>query len=146
MDPNLIISILALLISVISLGWNVWNKVKSEQKKIIIHSYKNGTPHNQTCVITLTNIGKKPIYIRRIEMHKKEDGKSKPMNINYANYRERFENIPLNPENWHTIILKEDNYLKFTDENDKYFETRITVIEPTGKKHRTKWFKQNNLR
>ena len=146
MDIKLIISIIALVLSFISLGWNIWIKIKSDRKRLLIQCHKLGTNERESFIITLTNIGKKPIYIRRIELQRKINGDKKRVNFGYHNYSDSFDNKPINPEHWITTVVKENDYFKLRDENGKYYMSRITIVEPTGKKYRTKWFKQNNFR
>lgn len=147
MDYKLLISILALTISLVSLSWNIYNKIKSEKKKLLIHSYKSKHKDNFQCVITLTNIGNKPIFIRRIELHEKIKGESFNRHLDFNEYREEFENKPINPENWRTLIFKDTKYFGFYDNEIKKFKkTKITVVDTKGKKYTTKWFGQNNLR
>jgi len=147
MDYKLLISILALTISLVSLSWNIYNKIKSEKKKLLIHSYKSKHKDHFQCVITLTNIGNKPIFIRRIELHEKIKGESFNRHLDFDEYREEFKNKPINPENWRTLIFKDTKYFGFYDnELKKFKKTKITVVDPKGKKYTTKWFGQNNLR
>lgn len=143
LDYHLLISIVAIIISVISLSWNIYNKVNSERKNIFISSYKNSDSKGDYIVVMLTNTGKKPIYIRRIELFGKLNGDIKRLNIPYDTYNKRFENNPLDPENWETIIIRENKYLKFRNENNKYFDTKLVIVDPTGKEFKTKWFRQH---
>jgi hypothetical protein len=147
MDYKLLISIIALLISLVSLGWNIYNKIKSEKKKLLIQSYKSKSKDTFQCVVTLTNVGNKPIFIRRIDLEEKVKGKATKRHLDYNKYREEFENKPINPENWKTLIFKDTKHFTFFDtENKKFKKTRITVVDPKGKTFSTKWFGQNNLR
>lgn len=146
-DYKLLISLLALLLSIITFGWNIWNKIKSEKKKLNIRCYKVQNNEKSQCVITLTNIGCLPIFIRRIELKELRNGKSHSISLDYKLYKDRFENKPLNPNEWQTIIFYDTKYLQFFDDNKKtYKRTKILIIEPNGKKHSTKWFNQNNLK
>ena len=105
MEYKLIISILALIISLISLGWNIYNKIKSEKKKLLIQSYKTKNSKGIfQCVVTLTNVGNKPIFIRRIELKEKVNGESINRHIDYEKYRKDFINKPINPEHWKILI------------------------------------------
>lgn len=142
-DYNILISTIAIIISIISLSWNIYNKLKSERKRILINSYKSADPKGDFIVIMLTNTGKKPIFIRRIDLHAKLNGEIKKLNVPYQVYRERFENKPINPEHWETIIIKESEYFKLRNEDGKYFETKIILVDPTGKKFKTNWFRQH---
>jgi len=146
-DYKLLISIIALMISITSLGWNIYNKIKSEKKKLLIHSYKSKTRETFQLIITLTNVGNKPIFIRRIELEEKVDGKATKRHLDYNIYRKEFENNPINPEHWKTLIFPDTKYFSFYDsENKKFKKTRITVVDPKGKTYSTNWFGQNNLR
>ncbi|WP_289056035.1 hypothetical protein [uncultured Carboxylicivirga sp.] len=147
MDYRLLIAIIALLISLVNLTWNIYIKVKSEIRKLLIQSYKSKSNDTFNCVVTLTNIGNKPIFIRRIELEEKVNGKAKRRHLDYNSYSEEFENAPINPENWKTLIFKDNKYFSFFDtEAKKFKKTRLTVITPKGEKYTTKWFSQNNLR
>lgn len=146
MDYKLIISIIALIVSLTSLGWNIYNKIKSEKKKLLIQSYKSKAKDVFQCVVTLTNVGNKPIFIRRIELEEKVNGKVTKRHLDYNKYREDFDNKPINPENWKTLIFKDTEYFGFFDsENKKFKQTKITVVDPKGKTYSTNWFRQNNL-
>jgi len=147
MDFKILISIVALIISLISLGWNIYNKIKSEKKKLLIQSYKVKWDDTFQCVITLTNIGNKPVFVRRIELHEKLKGKSFKRHLDFNNYRKDFENIPINPEHWKTLTFKDSKHFGFYDsETKKFKKTKIKVIDPKGKIYSTKWFRQSNLR
>lgn len=147
MDYKLLISIIALTISLASLGWNIYNKIKSEKKKLLIQSYKSKGKDTFHCVVTLTNVGNKPIFIRRIELQEKINGKTFNRYLDYNKYREEFENKPINPEHWQTLIFKDTKHFGFYDPKIRKFKiTKITVVDPKGKKYATKWFGQNNLR
>lgn len=146
-DYKLLISLLALILSIITFVWNIWNKIKSEKKKLSIRCYKIKNNEKSQCVITLTNIGYLPIFIRRIELKELRNGKSHSISLDYKLYKDRFENKPLNPNEWQTIIFYDTKYLQFFDDNKKiYKRTKIVIIEPNGKKHSTKWFNQSNLK
>ena len=148
-DYKLIISIFAILISLTSLGWNIYNKFNSEKKKLLIQCFKskNHSNDNFQCVVTLTNIGNKPIFIRRIELEEKVNGKARKRDLDFEKFRQSFENTPLQPENWKTLIFEDTKYFKFFNtENQKFKKTRIKIIDPTGKIYSTEWFTQNNLR
>lgn len=147
MDYKLIISIIAILISVISLVFNIWSKKQSESKKLQIKSYKSKDGKGYHCVVTITNIGKKTLYLRSISLEEKLNGKSISKSINYNYYREQIENKPLNPEDWKTFIFYDDKNLSFFDnENRTYKTTRFIIKDSKGKIYKTKWFRQNNLR
>jgi predicted peptidase len=147
MDYKLLISIIALLISLVSLGWNIYNKIKSEKKKLLIQSYKVKSKDTSRCVVTLTNVGNKPIFIRRIELEEKVAGNSIKRHLDFNKYREEFENKPINPEHFKNLIFKDTKHFGFYDEETKKFKkTRLTVVDPKGKRFVTKWFGQNNLR
>lgn len=147
MDYKLTISIIALVISMFSLGWNIYNKIKSEKKKLLIQSYKSKSKDVFQCVVTLTNVGNQPIFIRRIELEEKENGKAAKRYLDYSKYQEEFENNPINPEHWKTIIFDDTKHFSFFDsKNKKFRKTKITVVDPKGKTYSTKWFRQNNLR
>ena len=129
------------------MGWNVYNKVKSEKKKLLIQSYKSKSKETFQLIITLTNVGNKPIFIRRIELEEKVNGKATKRHLDYNQYRKEFENKPINPENWKTLIFPDTKYFSFYDtENKKFKQTKITVVDPKGKTYSTKWFRQNNFR
>ena len=143
MKPELTISIIALLISIISLIWKIWFNIFDFRKKLQIKCYKT----NETCVITLTNIGNKPIYIRRIEIWEKKGTEIFKPNIEYHKYSDKFELNAIMPDTWRTIIIEQNKSFTLLDlEKKDYKKTQIIVIEPSGKKHKTKWFRQNNLR
>ena len=147
MDSKLIISIAALIISLISLIWNILIKIQAEKKKILIQCHKINYELNCTFVITITNIGKKPIYVRRIEIYELVDNKKKWININYSEYKDLFENKPLNPDEWRTVILNDPEKSIFVDnETGKLKMNKVVIIEPSNKKYSTKWFKQNNFK
>ena len=147
MDSKLIISIAALIISLISLIWNILIKIQAEKKKILIQCHKINYESNCTFVITITNIGKKPIYVRRIEIYELVDNKKKWININYSEYKDLFENKPLNPDEWRTVILNDPEKSIFVDnETGKLKMNKVVIIEPSNKKYSTKWFKQNNFK
>ena len=147
MDYKLIISIVALVASLFSLSWNIYNKIKSEKKKLLIQSFKSKGKDVFQCVVTLTNVGNKPIFIRRIELEEKVNGKATKRHLDYNKYREEFENTPINPEHWKTLIFKDTKHFEFFDsENKKFKKTKITVVDPKGKTYSTKWFNQSNLR
>ena len=142
MKPELIISIIALTISILSLLWNIWSKIFDFRKKLKIQCFKL-----DACTITLINIGNKPIYVRRIEIEEKVNGVIRKPNIEYHKYSNIFETNPLYPDTWRTVVIKtNNNFTLFNKEIKEYKKTRILVIEPSGRKHKTKWFKQNNLR
>lgn len=148
MDYKFIISIIALVVSIVSLGWNIYNKIKNEKKKLLIQSYKSKSQSKESflCVVTLTNIGNKPIFIRRIELEEKVNGKEIKRHLDYNKYHECFKNNPINPEHWKTLIFDDTQYFGFYDaENKKFKKTKITVVDPKGKTYSTKWFCQNNL-
>lgn len=140
MDITLIISITAITVSVIDLVF----VIESNSKKIQIRSYKSKSKKGYFCEITLTNIGKKTIYLRSIsieEVHN-EKIKRKPMDYNY--YKDKIENKPLNPEEWRTFVFYEDEYLKvFDTENNTYRKTRLLVKDSKGKTYKSKWFRQS---
>lgn len=147
MDSKLIISIAALIISLISLIWNILIKIQAEKKKILIQCHKINYELNCTFVITITNIGKKPIYVRRIEIYELVDNKKKWININYSEYKDLFENKPLNPDEWRTVILNDPEKSIFVEnETGKLKMNKVVIIEPSNKKYSTKWFKQNNFK
>ena len=147
MDNKLIVSILALLISLVSLGWNIYIKLTSEKKKLLIQSYKIKSKERFICVVTITNIGNKPIFIRRIELEEKVNGKVIKRNLDYYKYQDDLDNVPINPENWKTLTFEDNKYFSFFDsESQKYKETRLIVVTPNGKTFSTNWFCQNNLR
>lgn len=147
MDFKLIISIAALIISSISLIWNIWIKVQAEKKKILIQCHKIIYETNCSFVITLTNIGKKPFFVRRIEIFELVNKETKRTNINYTDYKDLFENKPLNPDDWRTIVLKDPKKLIFVDtETGKLKTNKVVIVEPNNNKHTTKWFKQNNFK
>ncbi|WP_396156118.1 hypothetical protein [Flavobacterium macrobrachii] len=147
MDYKLIISITALVISSISLIWNIWIKIQAEKKKILIQCHKINYETNCSFVITLTNIGKKPIYIRRIEIFELVNKETKITNINYSDYKDLFENKPLNPDDWRTVVLKDPKKTIFVDtETGKLKTNKVVIVEPNNKKYITKWFKQNNFK
>tara|TARA_B100000809_G_C15001514_1_gene481724 strand:- start:551 stop:994 length:444 start_codon:yes stop_codon:yes gene_type:complete len=147
MDYKLIISIIALVASLFSLGWNIYNKMKSEKKKLLIQSYKSKSKDSFNCVVTLTNVGNKPIFIRRIELEEKINGKATKRHLDYNKYSKFFENNPINPEHWKTLIFEDTKHFEFYDsETKKLKKTKITVIDPKGNKYSTNWFSQNNLR
>jgi hypothetical protein len=146
MDSKLIISIVALVISSISLIWNIWIKILAEKKKILIECHKINNEINCSFVITLTNIGKKPIYVRRIEIFELVNKEKKITKINYSDYKSLFENKPLNPDDWRTIVLKDPKKTKFVDSKTGKLKThKVVIVEPSSKKYSTKWFKQNNF-
>lgn len=147
MDSNLIISIAALVISSISLIWNIWIKIQDEKKKILIQCHKINYETNCSFVITLTNIGKKPIYIRRIEIFELVNKVKKRTNINYSDYKDLFENKPLNPDDWRTIVLNDPKKTIFFDSITGKLNThKVVIVEPNNKRYSTKWFKQNNFK
>jgi len=147
MDYKLIISIIALLISLISLGWNIYIKIKSEKRQLLIQSYKAKSKDKYNCTVTLTNIGNKPIFIRRIEMKEKIKGRVVNRYLDYNKYKDGFENVPINPENWKTLMFEDNKHFNFCDsESKKFKETKIIVVTPKGQTFATKWFRQNNLR
>lgn len=140
--PELIISIIALTFSGLSLAWNIWVKIFDFRKKLLIQCFKYGT-----CTITLTNIGNKPIFVRRIEIEEKVNGKTYKPNIEYHKYSGIFDMNPLIPDTWRTVSINTTKHFTIYDSNLKeYKETRIIVVEANGKEHKTKWFRQNNLR
>jgi hypothetical protein len=95
----------------------------------------------------LTNIGKKPIYIRRIEIFELVNKETKITNINYSDYKDLFENKPLNPYDWRTVVLKDPKKTIFVDtETGKLKTNKVVIVEPNNKKYITKWFKQNNFK
>lgn len=146
MDYKFMISIIALFISCISLIWNIWIKIQSEKKKIIIQCHKVNYESSCSFIITLTNVGKKPIYVRRIEVFELLNKKSKRVNINYLDYKELFENKPLNPDDWRTVVFKDPKKAIFVDsETGKLKTNKVVIVEPNKKKHSSKWFKQNNF-
>ncbi|MGZ2372043.1 hypothetical protein ACXR6G_19905 [Ancylomarina sp. YFZ004] len=147
MDYKLTIALIALLISFVNLGWNIYIKFKSEKRKLLIQSHKSKSNDIFNCVVTLTNIGNKPLFIRRIELEEKINGKATKRHLDYNKYKEDLDNLPINPENWKTLIFKDNKYFSFFDsETKKFKETRIIVVTPTGKRYSTKWFGQSNLR
>ena len=142
MKPELIISIIALTISILSLLWNIWSKFFDFRKKLKIQCFKL-----DTCNITLINIGNKPIYVRRIEIEEKVNGIITKPNIEYHKYSNTFEINPIIPDTWRTVVINtNNNFTLFDKEKKEYKRTRILVIEPSDRKHKTKWFRQNNLK
>ena len=141
MKPEFYISISALIISVLSLSWNIWSKLFDYKKKLLIKCFKT-----ETCTITITNIGNKPVFVRRIEIEEKIHGKIQKPNIEYQKYSDKFEMNPIIPDTWRTIEVGTTKSFTLYDANRKYKKTRILVIEASGKKHKTKWFKQNNFK
>ena len=142
MKPELIISIVALLISGLNFSWNIWSKVFDFKKKLLIKCFKT-----DSCTLTLTNIGNKPIYVRRIEIEEKIDGKLFKPNIEYHKYSDNFEKNALIPDTWRTVVIKANkNFTLYDTNRKKYKKTRIVVIEASGRKHKTRWFRQNNLK
>ena len=147
MDYKLLISILALVISAISLSWNIWTKVRSEKKKILIQCTKNNYSDKCSFVITITNVGKKAINIRRIEIEELVDNTSKKTFVNYSEYKDLIENKPINPDEWRTIVLWDKEKKIYVDQESGKLKThRVLVVEPNNTKHTTKWFRQNNLK
>lgn len=147
MDYKLILSIIAIVIAFFNLGWNIWNKIKSDKKKLLIQSFKLKSKERSRCTITLTNVGNKPIYIRSIQIEEKVHGKIEKRNIDYSQYKDKTENKPLNPEDWRTFNLCDTKYFNFYDEENKKFKVvRIIVKDSKNKKYYTKWHRQNNLR
>lgn len=142
MKTELIISIVALTISVLNFIWSIWSKIFDFRKKLLIKAFKL-----DTFTITLTNIGNKPIYVRRIEIEEKIDGKISKPNIEYHKYSDKFEMNPLIPDTWRTIVISTNKNFTLFDTNKKeYKKTRILVVEASGKNHKTKWFRQNNFK
>jgi hypothetical protein len=115
MDYKLLISVAAIIIALFNLGWNIRNKIKSEKKKLLIQSFKIKSTEKTTCTITLTNIGRKPIYVRSIQIEEKINEKIEKRNTNYSEYKEKIENKPINPEDWRTINLHDTKYFTFFD-------------------------------
>lgn len=142
MKPELLISIIALSISVLNLIWNIWSKLFDFRKKLLIKCFKS-----ENCTITLTNLGNKPIYVRRIEIEEKVNGKTNKPNIEYHKYSERFEMNALMPDTWRSIVINTNyNFTLFDNDRNEFKKTRIIIIEPSGNEHKTKWFRQNNLK
>ena len=142
MKPEFLISIIALTISVLSFLWNIWSKLFDLRKKLLLQCFKSGS-----CTVTLTNIGNKPIYVRRIEIEEKKDGRISKLEFGYHKYSDEFEMNALIPGTWRTIIIETNpNFSLFDINRKEYKKTRILVIEATGKIHKTKWFRQNNFR
>lgn len=142
---QLLLSIIAIVISLFSLTWNIWNKIQDERKKMIIQCYKTKSNDKYKCVVTLTNIGKKPIYIRRIEIQEKVNNKIENKKPDYFEYQDKTENKPLYADDWRTIIISDHKYLSLYDaDQKKYKTTRIIIVDSKGKEYYTKWFEQNN--
>lgn len=147
MDSNIIISILAITISLFSLGWNIYNKIKSEKKKLRIQCHKVRCKESTNCVIVLTNIGNKPIFIRRIELEEKINGMIIKRQLDFSRYKKDFDNIPINPEHFKTLVFHDTKYFSFFDISENKFKiTRIKIVDPVGNIYKTCWFGQNNFR
>ncbi len=136
-----------LIVAVLSLMWNMYFLVKSRKKKLKIKCFKSKSKDVFKAYITLTNLGEKPIYIRRIELYIKKGKVVEKKNINYNQYREQTEFKPLNSEEWREIQLTETDHVKFFDEIErKFYKSKLIAVDTKGKEYKTKWFGQNNLR
>lgn len=140
-DYKLTIALIALIVSIINLSWNILIKRNENKKKLLIQCSMT----NENCSITITNVGKKPIYVRRIEIEEKENGfKNKP-NIEFHKYSKEFEMNPIISDTWRNVNIKSNSSFSIMNGENKFKKTRIIIIDGSGKKYRTKWFKQNNL-
>ena len=146
-QPTVIIATIALLVSITSLGWNIFAKI-SENKSLLDFTVTivryGGKETDTTCTVSVTNIGQKPVTIRRIEIQEKKENKIKFFHTIYRDYNKDIENKPLNSGEWRHIVLKEHKQYPFWDEAiSKYKLLRLTIIDSKNKKYRTKWFRQS---
>ena len=141
MEPKLLISIVALTVSIVSLSWNILNYLNSQRKKLKIEAHKV----SDSLVVTITNRSKKSLFLRRFELLEKNGKELNKVRLNSTTKNE-LEAKPLNPEEWRTFIFKEDKYLNFKNEQGKLKKTKLAIFDSTKKKYSTGWFTQNNFR
>ncbi len=147
-QPSVIISIIALLVSVISLGWNVLMKIIENKSRLDFTATVNRYTDNKitnSCTVSVTNVGQKPVTIRQIVIHQKKNKKVLPFHTNYRDYSKDIENKPLTSGEWRHIVLYEHKDHPFYDINTSDYKfLRVTIIDSKRKKYKSKWFQQNN--
>ncbi len=141
MELKLVISIIALSISLISLIWNIVNYLNSQSKRLKIETHKV----SDTLVVTVTNRGKKPVFIRRFELIEKVQKNISVVRLN-STKKQELEAEALNPEEWRTFIFKESEFLKLKNEQGKLKKTKLLIFDSTKRRYVTRWFTQNNFR
>lgn len=142
-----IISLIALFISILSLGWNVWNKIREDSRKLEVTAYFSRAANledRHACNITATNLGQKSITIRKIIVQEKSNSVIKEIFIFYKNYKDEIENRPIVSGEWRSIVVYDSNTSSFYDsERMKYKTIRLIILDSQKKKHLTNWFNQS---
>lgn len=147
-QPSVIISIIALSISIISLGWNVLIKINENRSRLdftaTVMRYADEKIPN-SCTVSVTNVGQKPVTIRQILVQEKKGDKVVSFHTTYRDYSKDIENKPLTSGEWRHIVLHEHKDYPFYDRNSSSYKLlRVTIIDSKKKKYRSKWFRQNN--
>ncbi len=147
-QPSVLISIIALCISIISLGWNIIIKINENRTRLdftatVVRYADDKIPNS--CTVSVTNIGQKPVTIRQILLHEKKGSKIVSFYAPYRDYSKDIENKPLISGEWRHIVLNEHKDHPFYDANSSSYKLlRVTIIDSKKKKYKSKWFRQNN--
>jgi len=147
-QPSVIISIIALSISIISLGWNVLIKINENRSRLdftvgIVRYGDDKIPNS--CTVSVTNVGQKSVTIRQILVHEKKGDSIVSFQAPYRDYSKDIENKPLASGEWRHIVLLEHKDNPFYDTNTlSYKLLRVTIIDSKKKKYISTWFRQNN--
>lgn len=147
MDINWFKENLGVVFGGLTLLFSIYIYIKSNIKKLQFKSYKHFNSKGHYCETTITNIGNKPINLRSISIQEKNGKETALKQMSYNTYKDKIEDKPLDPGNWIKLIFKEDKYLSFFDiENNIYKTTRFIIKDSAGKRYKSKWFRQSDLR
>lgn len=148
-QPSVIISIVALVISIISLVWTISVKIFENSRRLDFTSsiVCYGDPNiPNSCTISVTNVGHTPIIIRKITLQEQHGETTRPFLFKYRDYTNEIENKPINSGEWRHIVLHEANGYDFYDKvNSAYRLLRVTIIDSKKKEYKSEWFRQNNI-